>query len=388
VCLQCALHVQLPLRLGGFGGGCIFLTSEGAFPNKRLLQMAQSLAARVTAQDGLELSAYDLLDNIHINSFCSVEDMEHALAYTVPAYIERLRDTPVPPEADGDGARPQRVKSSPLPIRLLVIDSVTAPLRTEFEPSSPAMFSRSKALASLADQLHRLANTYQLAVLVVNQVTEVFTRNAPPSNNASHAPLSTPPLPPNDVPMGHGYPWPSELAYDVQSRFFSGQTPNLSKAASLGLAWANCINTRVILSRTNRRRGAAQEGGAQEDIRRATLVFSPFAERASVDYVIDSEGFRSLGEKVDEPRWGAGSVWSARMASWEAKVSTDGAHDEDGSQESRAEETSSMRQLSVPKSLPEDVANYEENELADLYEDAEDFLSDVLAEEEALGIDD
>jgi DNA repair protein RAD57 len=284
------------------------------------------------------LTPYDLLDNIYINSAATVEDLEHALAYSVPSHIERIRDASGLASVDDKHPTPSSL-SSLLPIRLLVIDSLAAPFRSVTERTSSALSWRSTMLVSLGDKLHRLATTYRLAVVVANQVTDVFSSPVPPPPD----PFGPPPPPVFESQIG-GYaarngggggggvdhPWPPELSYVLQARFFSGQSPSLSKAASLGLAWANIVNTRVMLSRTGirrrrpgrRRRGGEGDGDGDgdddkedDDIRRATLVFSPFAPRASVEYVIDAEGVRSLSlslsataaEKEEEPRWGARS---------------------------------------------------------------------------------
>lgn len=111
------------------------------------------------------------------------------------------------------------------------------------------------------------------------------------------------------------------MLYATQARWFSGQSEALQKEASLGIVWANAINTRVMLSRTGRRRMLNQDdlsrvkrkrrrgddddkdetgfGPVVEDhkptlVRRMHLVFSSFASPGTVDYVITPSGVHSL----------------------------------------------------------------------------------------------
>ena len=116
------------------------------------------------------------------------------------------------------------------------------------------------------------------------------------------------------------------MLYKTQARWFSGESDTLRKEASLGIVWANAVNTRVMLSRTGRRRllnsddlsvikrkrrldnqdNSDEDDGEVEGlgrsinehkptlIRRMHLVFSPFAPPGTVDYVITSSGVHSM----------------------------------------------------------------------------------------------
>jgi DNA repair protein RAD57 len=130
------------------------------------------------------------------------------------------------------------------------------------------------------------------------------------------------------------------MLYSTQARWFSGQSQGYRKEASLGIVWANAVNTRIMMSRTLRRKRVAadnlnnvickrrrpldhREGtidnaengsqlipdvlpdetwaaGVEVDsdaptlIRRFHLVFSPFAPASTVDYIIAPSGIHSL----------------------------------------------------------------------------------------------
>lgn len=307
LCLQLAITSQLP-HLTCDPGGVILLTSERKPSKDRLREIAQhALPAHssVSSHRGPRTVA-ELLSNVHtkhvievpearklfLESLTDEQRLEHetsevemlelALAHHIPSTIEAL----------AAAGRPK--------IRLLLVDSIGALFRASFDNSHSGLSQRSTMLCQISDKLKVLATRYDLAVVVVNQVTDVFDR-------ASTA---------------------DAMSYAMQSRFFSGQTSDLAKEASLGLVWANSVNVRVMLSRTGRRRKlnhgdlsqkrtrlsaydrevlleAGQDPEADYEstlIRRMHLVFSPFAPEAMLDFVIIESGIHSLATSKTQPR--------------------------------------------------------------------------------------
>jgi DNA repair protein RAD57 len=246
-----------------------------------------------------------------------------------------------------------------MPIRLLIVDSIAALIRgadhAYGNTNRAGLAARSKYLCSVSDKLKALALEFNLAVVVVNQVSDVIERTVPSTNyrpirpaaggvtatpilrhgysasqHSSQAPPSTPMLS-QFYTDGAAPP----MLYATQSRWFSGQTETLVKEASLGIVWANAINVRVMLSRTGRRRllnqrdlsrpkpkapyhdksqnestapiignkgtdGDDTDGRPVVDdfrptlIRRLHVVFSPFAPPSTTDYVITASGIHSV----------------------------------------------------------------------------------------------
>ena len=86
------------------------------------------------------------------------------------------------------------------PVRVLVVDSIAAPLRRDF--GSDAYRQRSAAIFACAQTLQRLAETLHLAVVVINQVGAVGD---------------------------------------------SMQTSLHSVKAALGTSWHHCVSTRLVL---------------------------------------------------------------------------------------------------------------------------------------------
>lgn len=280
------------------------------------------------------------LDNVHTMHVTEVDGLEHALAYMVPNIITLLAKSASPTantSQSGDKGR--------LPVSLIVIDSIGALFRSSYDSNQGGLPQRSKMLCVIADRLKYLAYKHNIAVVVINQVGDVFGR---PSVLDNAARISRPGSPAPTTSRDQNSPAPEvvqpTMTYKVQSQYFSGQTNVLSKEASLGLVWANAVNVRIMLSRTGRRRPldthdltrrmkrprtidgkyrqALEEdargdaniaNGVRRDglspaastttsessweatlIRRMHVVFSPFAKQQCIDYVILQSGIHSL----------------------------------------------------------------------------------------------
>jgi DNA repair protein RAD57 len=326
-----ALSAQLP-SYTPFPGGSIILTSERELPTDRLIQLAKSMLASQDTQHNHRTaiptpSVKQLLDNIHTNKCTDVDALDHALSYSLPWVLEK-----------------NRLASTG--IRLIVLDSITALFRggeTTFSSTSAGLAHRSRLLCSIADKLKALAVEYDIAVVVINQVSDVFNKlPQPPPLSYSQTPGPSQ-MPPSQAQSAYDFstqfytdPGPEPpMLYSTQARWFSGQSQGYRKEASLGIVWANAINTRVMMSRTLRRKritadslenvvrkrqrvqeqtGAVDNtdgSGPSQDthdeywgieleadtptlIRRFHLVFSPFAPAATVDYIIAPSGIHTL----------------------------------------------------------------------------------------------
>ncbi|KAL8290205.1 hypothetical protein RQP46_003144 [Phenoliferia psychrophenolica] len=310
ICLQLATTAQLPIELGGLQGGTILISSEGTLPSQRLLALAESLAARLppSSSPASTWTPHDMMDNIHTAQAPDMETLAAVLSYYIPAHIEAIAShatlgtllpssdafplspssTPLSqPNFDSTEPLPPRSPPKPpLPIRLLIIDSIAAPIRGAHESDSAGFISRSKDLNGVSDSLKRLAHVYGCAVVVVNQVSAVFSRD--PSSLAGN-------------PAHESYHLPERLYNRYQAEHFSGEKHG--NAAALGHSWTNTINARVRLARTFGR--TSGEAGVRDGtrVREATMVFSPWAPRGTVRFVLDEEGVRSLEGQEDAVKW-------------------------------------------------------------------------------------
>lgn len=283
--------MQLPLEFGGLAGGTVLISSESTLPSQRLLALAKSLSDRLPPP---AVTEWDMMDNIHTAKATDMDAVASLLSYFVPALIESTAahaaagtipsEPHSPPSTPPPESLPRRApQKPPLPIRLIIVDSIAAPVRAAHQTDSKGFIERSKDLNGASDALKRLAHLYSCAVVVVNQVSAVFSR--------PHAPT-----PPRDGAHAN-YNLPAELYSRYQGPHFSGEyaSPGGENAAALGHSWTNAINARVMLSRTGR--STSGEAGVKDGtaIRSAGLVFSPCAPAAYVDFVVDEDGIRSVG---------------------------------------------------------------------------------------------
>ena len=266
--LQLSLLVQLPVTQGGLNGSACYLTTSTGLPTPRLIELLH--------EHPLLAGSHCNLDNIQTSVTKSVDSLLYVLSEVLPALMNAAN-------------------ARSMPLKLLVIDSL-AELLLEDKVSTATLADRSRNLSAIAAQLHALAATRQLAVLAINRVTDVWERR----------PDADPGL-------------PGELIYAEHARIF-GRAEGASKSAALGLVWANQINARVMLARTERRRALPAErshdrkrlraeGGVAivraDDVvvRRLSVVFSAVCAPASVDFIITSRGVETCAD--DEESGGA-----------------------------------------------------------------------------------
>ena len=287
----------------------------------------------------------NLMDNVHLIHCSEAEGLLHAVRYSLPALVERLEETSMNSEKDAPHAMSSKSPTTidqtgsgnagENPVKLVVIDSIAAPFRGS-EASSSTLPSavnssgsrhiaqRTRDLAEIAHLLYRLAQRHDLAVVIINQVSDVFSRadqSLPSPYNDGFG------NPKDDMADCNGLPL-DYRHYSHVSRFFSGEDAGSGeKMAVFGLAWTKCINSRIMLSRTGRRRrkmdGAVvlrtagiDEDGAEvngldegtEEVRRADVVFSPFCERGSIEYALRQQGLVAIGEHSSRPRAGKAGI--------------------------------------------------------------------------------
>jgi len=130
-----AVRVQLPKEQGGANGKCVFIDTEGTFRPARIKQIAEGIGA----------NSEKVLKNILVaRAFNSDHQM---------LLLEKVTEM---------------IKSGE-PIKLMIIDSLTAHFRAEFSGRGQ-LADRQQKLNRYMHDLMRLAETYNIAVYVTNQV--------------------------------------------------------------------------------------------------------------------------------------------------------------------------------------------------------------------------
>jgi len=135
ICHQLTVNVQLPKEKGGLNGKAIYIDTEGTFRPERIMAMAKAVG----------LDPRETLKNI---IYARAYNSDHQMLLA-----ERARELI---EEEGN-------------IRLLVVDSVMGHFRAEY-PGREALAERQQKLNKHLHTLARIADVYDVAVVVTNQV--------------------------------------------------------------------------------------------------------------------------------------------------------------------------------------------------------------------------
>lgn len=125
---------QLPTRIGGGNGKAVYIDTEGTFRPERIAPIAERF--------GLDPVA--VLDNILVARAYTHEHQMHLLSLVAAKMAEE-------------------------PFSLLVVDSITALFRVDFSGRGE-LAERQQKLAKMLSQLIKLAEEYNVAVYITNQV--------------------------------------------------------------------------------------------------------------------------------------------------------------------------------------------------------------------------
>lgn len=143
---QLAVNIQLPREMGGLNGSAIIIDTENTFRPERVEQMVRGLPP---SPDGSVWDPAEFLKNINV-----------ARAYNSNHQILLA-------ESAMDLA--EKVKDSERPVRLLIVDSVTAHFRAEYVGRG-TLADRQQKLNKHLHDLMRFADLNNALILITNQV--------------------------------------------------------------------------------------------------------------------------------------------------------------------------------------------------------------------------
>ncbi|ERN07307.1 hypothetical protein AMTRI_Chr12g274520 [Amborella trichopoda] len=247
--LQLLLCSLLPRSHGGLNSTSLYIFSEPPFPFRRLKTLSATFK--------------------HPNPSPSFDPCDHILVHGVQTSEELLEFLD----------RVETLISQPLirPVKLVVLDSVAALFRSEFDNHLADLSRRSSLFFKIASKLKALASKFEVAIVVTNQVVDSVGLEGL-----------------NEVQVGN-----------YSCLFSSGR----KVCPALGLSWANCVNSRVFLSRDeekvadNKMWGsnsqALSENGGFEDgygdfrtrtRRKMQVVFAPHLPKFSCEFEIRRDG--------------------------------------------------------------------------------------------------
>ena len=270
-CLTLAVAAAAPRRLGGLDAGVVFVDTEQKFSGARVAQIAANVFPSAYG-----VSSDDAAHERDAKATALRALTEKILVLTPSTLSETLQRLSGLEEALVDHA-----------VRLLVVDSVAALARAEFGVGRGQIARRQELLGQIASVLKRQAERLHMAALVTNQVT---TR---------------------------------ARAADEGADFFkagaSDASATAATAAALGVKWAHCVNTRLVLEGATESsmmpawgdsdRGGAASGGGLEfggtvgakhpgaRSRVVKVVKSPRCALCGFEYQVWEGGVRVLGDR-------------------------------------------------------------------------------------------
>ncbi|KAF9580928.1 DNA repair protein xrcc3 [Lunasporangiospora selenospora] len=257
-CLQLCLTAQLPKECGGLDGSVVWLSTEGKFPYSRLETMIHHFVTKY--KDVVpDLDEDTIRNSIYFDSMADQETQLHIFNYQLPVLIQ---DSHIVVE-DEDGNESEHQEPLRKPIKLVIIDSIANNFRSELTVSPAgaesngghdsfrsSILQRSSELCEIGQRLRTLADQHGLAVVCVNQVTDVFEADPP------------------------------ALLPNMKS------DPLNQKKPALGLVWENTVNARIVLQRNRLGEGydvdpyAAPAPSNGEPQRTLSVVFAPWTSNS------------------------------------------------------------------------------------------------------------
>ncbi|XP_012870838.1 PREDICTED: DNA repair protein XRCC3 isoform X1 [Dipodomys ordii] len=269
--LQLSLAVQFPQQHGGLEAGAVYICTEDVFPSKRLQQLiAQQQRLRMDVPSEV-VQKIKFSNHIFIEHAADVDTLLECVRKKVPVLLSRGM------------------------ARLVVIDSVAAPFRCEFDKEGPAL--RARHLQSLGAELRRLSSAFQAPVLCINQVGEAAV--CPDAQDdgeglrrglqgalvmiwKTRGPSTT------AAPIGLFQVTEAVEEQGLLPCLPGPWDPRLSPA--LGIAWANQLLMRLMADRVRAQEAVpGLPGGLTRTLR---VLFAPHLPPSSCSYTVGCEGVR------------------------------------------------------------------------------------------------
>nr|CAB3473355.1 unnamed protein product [Digitaria exilis] len=158
--IQLAINVQIPVEYGGLGGKAVYIDTEGSFMVERVYQIAEGCISDIlehfphshekSSFAQKQLQPEHFLADIYYFRVCSYTEQIAAINY-LEKFLGEHKD-----------------------VRIVIIDSVTFHFRQDFDD----MALRTRVLSGLSLKLMKIAKAYNLAVVLLNQVTTKFAEGS------------------------------------------------------------------------------------------------------------------------------------------------------------------------------------------------------------------
>ena len=245
-------------------GGTIYIDTENKMSVVRLKELAleSSYKRRKT-----EITTFDrrnpeelVLENVTVHSSRTTRELLDVLNGLEEEIILRNDEADECRRSGNEPGSQSNVRVQRLPVRLLIVDSIAAPLRLDYASPNSAVH-RASAIFEIAQKLKQLADNYQFAVVVTNQVGGGYGRSGNGQRNDS---------------------------LDMNDGEFTG---------SLGTVWQHCISTRVVLEHNNDPNKMDQ---GRDLIRIARITKSLLSKNAQFNFEVTQQGVLEVRDKPNE----------------------------------------------------------------------------------------
>ncbi|GAB2272000.1 DNA repair protein rad51c [Dionaea muscipula] len=155
--IQLAINVQIPADYGGLGGKAVYIDTEGSFMVERALQIAEGCIEDVMENRYFQhMDFQNIQDSVQPKNFLANIFYFRICSYTEQIGLINYLDKFVSEHKD---------------VKIVVIDSITFYFRQDFED----LALRTRVLSGMALKLMKLAHKFNLAVVLLNQVTTKYT---------------------------------------------------------------------------------------------------------------------------------------------------------------------------------------------------------------------
>jgi DNA repair protein RadA len=134
ICHTACVSAQLPMDKGGLGGSALYLDTESTFRPERVAQIAKAR----------ELDVAEILNNIHVAKVYNASHLE-LIVRAMGGLIQQNR------------------------IKLVIVDSIISLHRAEFIGRG-TLSERQQKLNAIMHRLKRVAEIYNVAIIITNQV--------------------------------------------------------------------------------------------------------------------------------------------------------------------------------------------------------------------------
>lgn len=194
--------------------GTIFIDTEQKVSLSRLREIAVSriISAGGSASSSSSSSSSPgalqaVLENISVHAPANMEELLKVLDTLEEEIL--TRNEKARSSSSSNSSSNSTVGSVTFPVRLVVIDSIAAPARREFGSAA----TQAATVLQIAQTVKRLADQFQLAVFVINQVGSVMTT--------------------------------------ISNHDDDNQQTSSTTRAALGTAWHHCVSTRIELDQVD-----------------------------------------------------------------------------------------------------------------------------------------